>query len=165
MMHGLNLKPPQIALVAVVFAWLAVVAPGLSKQYSKLIRAHRLLAERSATERAALLDNPAFSVAEEIRRAAPPGACVLVLAYAGPAAIEYYRARLGYLLYPRRVQVEADSAAEAADCPYLAVFRDSEPNLAAEPFGGSWDGEQLQRRLSSLERLAASKPVEIFRLR
>ena len=143
--------------------WLAAAAPGLSERYAKWNQTANLLGSRSLEERTLLLDSPAFPVAGEIERGVPPQACVTVLAYAGPAAIDYYRARLGYLLYPRRVQVFADSSATAENCEFLAVFRDSRQNLAAEPFQGRWDEAALEQRLGGLEAVATSQRVRIYR--
>lgn len=140
-----------------------MAAPGLSQRYSRLSDTRDLLGSRSVEERSLLLDNPAFPVAKEIQQVVPPQGCVTVLAYAGPAAIDYYRARLGYLLYPRRVQVSADSESSAEDCGFLAVFRDSRQNLAAEPFQGNWDESQLRSRLGSLERLDGER-VQLYRV-
>jgi hypothetical protein len=144
--------------------WLLIAAPGLSERYAKWNDAKNLLGPRSLEERAALLDNPAFPVAREIARAVPPQSCVTVLAYAGPAAIDYYRARFAYLLYPRRVQVFADAGASGESCEFLAVFRDSRKNLASEPFQGSWDDAQLQHRLETLKSIATDGPVRIYRV-
>jgi hypothetical protein len=144
--------------------WLLIAAPGLAERYAKWNDAQHLLARHTPDERSALLDTPAFPVAREIARSAPPHSCVTVLAYAGPAAIDYYRARLAYLLYPRRVQVFADAAAAAENCEFLAVFRDSRKNLAAEPFQGSWDETGLERRLGPLESIATDGPVRLYRV-
>lgn len=120
---------------------------------------------KAPEQRAATLDNPAYRVAAGIRPYVPAEACVGVLAYAGPAAIDYYRARLAYLLYPRRVRVAADSAARFEDCAYLALFRDTEANLAAAPFAGAWDRAELERRLRSLETIFSGSRVSLYRLR
>lgn len=150
--------------MVLLLVWLAFAAPGLSERYEILTSLRDRLGERSLEERAALLDNPALPVAREILQAVPPQGCITVLAYAGPAAIDYYRARFGYLLYPRRVQVFADSAAPIEDCAYLAVFRDSRQNLAAEPFQGAWDEAGLERRLQPLEPIATEGPVRLYRV-
>jgi hypothetical protein len=160
----LNERLPHITLLILLLLWLAIAAPGLSERYSTLTQIRDRLGARPIEERAALLDNPALAVGREIAQAVPPRSCVAVLAYAGPAAVEYYRARFGYLLYPRRVQVFADAAASAEDCEFLAVFRDSRQNLAAEPFQGSWDETELERRLQPLERVADGA-VRVYRVR
>ncbi len=144
--------------------WLLIAAPGLSERYAKWSDTSKLLGGRSPDERAALLDSPAVPVAREIAKAVPPSSCVTVLAYAGPAAIDYYRARLAYLLYPRSVQVFADAAAPVENCGFLAVFRDTRKNLAAEPFQGSWDDNQLQQRLDGLQSVIANGPVRVYRV-
>jgi hypothetical protein len=163
MMHGLNAKAPVIALLGLLVAWLGLAAPGLSDQYQKLARARGSLADRSLNERARLLDHPAFSLAQQVSEAVPADACAVLAAYAGPAAVDYYRARLAYLLYPRRIQVLADSAAALGDCGYFVVFRDTEQNLAAEPFAGSWNQQDLERRLASLETVAVTSLARIYR--
>lgn len=160
----MNERLPHITLFVLLLLWLLIAAPGLSERYAKWNDAEKLLGSRSLEERSALLDNPAFPVAREIAKAAPPQSCVTVLAYAGPAAIDYYRARFGYLLYPRRVRVFADATASVEGCEFLAVFRDSRQNLAAEPFQGSWDEKELQRRLQTLENIAADGPVRLYRV-
>jgi hypothetical protein len=159
----LNERLPHITLLVLLLLWLAIAAPGLSERYSTLNQASARLGGHSVEERAALLDNPALPVAQAIAQAVPPRSCVTVLAYAGPAAIDYYRARFAYLLYPRRVHVFADSSASAADCEFLAVFRDSRQNLAAEPFQGAWEDAELERRLQPLERIADA-PVRVYRV-
>jgi len=144
--------------------WLLIAAPGLSHRYAKWNDANNLLGSRSLEERSALLDSPAFPVARAIAQAVPAEGCVTVLAYAGPAAIDYYRARLAYLLYPRRVGVFADAAAPVEDCEFLAVFRDSRQNLAYEPFQGSWAETDLQHRLEALESIATDGPLRLYRI-
>jgi hypothetical protein len=160
----LNERLPHIALFGLLLLWLGIAAPGLSERYAKWSDAENLLGSRTPDERSALLDTPAFPVAREIARSTPPQSCVTVLAYAGPAAIDYYRARLAYLLYPRRVQVFPDAAAPTENCEFLAVFRDSRKNLTAEPFQGSWDETVLQHRLGALESVAADGPVRLYRV-
>jgi hypothetical protein len=130
-----------------------------------LTDASNLLGNRTAEERAVLLDNPAYPVAREIEQAVPSDGCVMVLAYAGPAAIDYYRARFAYLLYPRRVLVSADSAASRENCKFLAVFRDTRQNLAAQPFQGVWNEAELEEKLQALEPVAASERVRLYRTR
>jgi len=122
------------------------------------------LSGRGAAERTAYFDNPGLQATEEIARVVPPENCVTILAYAGPDAAEYYRARFRYLLYPRRVVLATDSAAESENCDYLAVFRDSAQNLRQSPYQGSWDQEGLKQRLALSRRLAASDFVDIFQL-
>lgn len=156
---------PHITLFVLLLLWLAIVAPGLSERYAKRNEIDTLLGSRSPAERSALLDNPAVPVTREISQLVPEEGCVTILAYAGPAAIDYYRARFAYLLYPRRVQVFADATASAEDCEFVAVFRDTRQNLAAEPFQGVWDEAQLDERLQSLEPLASDGPVRVYRTR
>jgi hypothetical protein len=160
----LSERLPYITLFVLLALWLLIAAPGLSERYVKWTDAKNLLESRSLDERTALLDSPAFPVAREIAKAVPPQGCVTVLAYAGPAAVDYYRARFAYLLYPRSVQVFADAGASVENCGFLAVFRDSRKNLAAEPFQGSWGEAQLQRRLETLESITAIGPVRVYRV-
>ena len=86
----------------------------------------------------------------------------MVLAHAGPAAIDYYRSRLRYLLYPRRVYTFETTSESVPDCPFLAVFRDTEQNLAAEPFTGEWRQDELRERARRLRRLNESSVVAVF---
>ncbi len=155
------------ALLGVVALTAIIAAPALAEQWAAASEARRLLAGLSREDRAAALDNPAVPVAREIAAAVPEDGCVTVLAYAGPAAIDYYNPRLDYLLYPRRVQVFADSAAavEAAvdGCEYVAVFRDTPQNLAAEPFAGTWEADALDARLRGLKKVGAGAGVAIYR--
>ncbi len=161
---ALNLKLPQFALATLLIAWLVIATPGLRDQYSETTKVREMLGGRSVDERTALLDNPGFRVAEEIELAVPADSCVLVLAYSGPAAVDYYQARLAYYLYPRRVRVVDRISTPAEGCEYLAVFRDSPRNLAAEPFRGTWDEKQLERRLSSLDLVSDGRFADIFRI-
>lgn len=160
----MNERLPHITLLVLLLVWLAIAAPGLSQRYAILNGVREQLGARSLEERAALLDSPALPVAREISLAIPPQGCITVLAYAGPAAIDYYRARFSYLLYPRRVQVFTESAAPIEDCEFLAVFRDSRKNLAAEPFQGSWDEAELERLLQPMEPIATDGPVRLYRV-
>lgn len=125
----------------------------------------RALGGGAAERRAALLDNPAFPVAHAIAKAVPPEACVDVAAYAGPAAIDYYNARFDYLLYPRRVTVAPDVTVSTPDCGFLAVFRDTPQNLAAEPFSGNWDQAALTARTANAERVGGDGAVMVYKLR
>lgn len=146
-------------------AWAVIAAPALVQQWSRAAELESRLGGKSLRERVSLLDNPASPLAETLARAVPASGCLTVLAYAGPAAVEYYNARLDYLLYPRRIQVFADSRAEQEGCDFLAVFRDTARNLAAEPFAGSWDSEALEARVSGLERVSSDSLVRLYRVR
>jgi len=145
--------------------WAVIAAPALVLQWSRAGELERRIGNKSLAERVALFDSPASPLANTLARAIPPGGCVTLLAYAGPAAIEYYNARLDYLLYPRRVQVFADAAAAQDDCEFVGVFRDTAANLAAEPFAGSWDSDALEARAASLERVSSDSLVRIYRTR
>lgn len=137
--------------------------PAMLGQWEAASRASAALGGMDREARAAAVDHPAVEVAREIADIVPEYGCVTVLAYAGPAAVDYYNARLDYLLYPRRVQVFADAAAEAEDCEHVAVFRDTEQNLAAEPFAGQWDSEALAARVDRLEVVGAGGFVRLYR--
>ena len=90
----MNFKSPQLALAALLVAWLALAAPSLRTQIDKTLRTRALFEGRDADQRTALVDNPGFRVAQEISIAVPPSECVVVLAYAGPAAIDYWLFRV-----------------------------------------------------------------------
>jgi hypothetical protein len=113
-------------------------------------------------ERRALVDT-AYIVAYPVAKVTPPDACILFLAYTGPEHVNYYKTRLDYYLYPRRVLVRADSGAAAEACPYVAVFRDSPANLREEPFRGVWDEQRLRERLAGLEQVLAGADVAVYR--
>lgn len=160
-------KLPRFLPGLLLAAWIAVGWSGFERQYRMTAGIRARLADRSANERALAFDAPGLTAVRRIAEAVEPSACVLVLAHAGPAALDYYRARFAYELYPRRVRLAADSAAESADgdCRYLAVFRDSEANLAAEPFAGAWDSAQLEARLDGLEPVSRGDFARIYRRR
>ena len=155
---------PALALYAVLALWTVLAASPLAQQWSRQREMLRALGDADPAQRTALLDSPAFPAAHAIAEAVPADACVQVLAYAGPGAIDYYNARFDYLLYPRRVSVSADAAA-ATDCDYLAVFRDTQQNLAAEPFAGEWDEAALEARTAGAERLGGDANVMLYKLR
>ena len=142
-----------------------IAAPSVLEQWERQSSMLGRLGGLTAEERAQALDNPATPVAERVAAAVPPDGCVALLAYAGPAAIEYYNARLDYLLYPRRVEVYPDPAAELEGCAVFAVFRDTEQNLALEPYQGQWDDAALAERIGAAERLGGDAIVAIYRKR
>jgi hypothetical protein len=157
---------PQLLILAILLAAsLGLAAGPLVKTYEDGARLREALGDRGADERLAALDHPGYQIAQRLIEAVPPDACVVVMAYAGPAAIDYYRSRFNYFLYPRRVSVFPSSAAEFGDCEYVAVFRDTRQNLAAAPFQGTWNAEELQARLSSYQVASDSEIVEIYRRR
>ena len=145
--------------------WIAAAAPSLVKQFQRTAATWNLLSDKTHRERSLLLDTPAFAVGREIARAVPPQGCVVVLAHAGPAAIDYYRSRLRYLLYPRRVHTFDRTSATVEDCPFLAVFRDTDQNLAAEPFSGEWRQAELRDRARALRRLNEGTGVAVYGVR
>ena len=145
--------------------WIAAAAPSLVKQFQRTAATWNLLSDKTHRERSLLLDTPAFAVGQEIARTVPPQECVVVLAYAGPVAIDYYRSRLRYLLYPRRVHTFDSTSATVEDCPFLAVFRDTDRNLAAEPFSGEWRQAELRDRARALRRLNEGTGVAVYGVR
>lgn len=149
--------------MAGLYALIAV--PPLLEQWDRQSAMLASLGGLSSQERAQALDNPAVPVANRLAAAIPDDGCVAVLAYAGPAAIEYYNARLDYLLYPRRVQVFADVAGGIESCDAFAVFRDTQRNLALEPFQGAWDAAALARRIEGAERAGGDAAVTVYRRR
>jgi hypothetical protein len=154
---------PALALLIATAAWILTATPALLEQRGRSEQLENIVRGKSREEAAATLDNPAVPVTQAVAAAVPERSCVLLLAYAGPAAIDYYNARFDYLLYPRRVAVQADSRFELGDCEYLAVFRDTPSNLATEPFAGSWDENELQQALAGFERVDAGQAVKIYR--
>ena len=160
----MNFKSPQLVLAALFVVWLALAAPPLRTQFDKTLRTRTLFEGRDAAERTSMFDNPGFRVAQELINAVPPNECVVVLAYAGPAAIDYYQSRFAYYLYPRKVLVFDTVSATAADCRYLAVFRDSAQNLANEPFAGHWNQAELGERVGALAHVRAGELAEVYRV-
>lgn len=146
-------------------AWLGLSAGPLAKTYEDGSRLREALGDRDADERLAALDHPGYRIAQRLIEAVPADACVVVMAYAGPAAIDYYRSRFNYFLYPRRVSVYPDSDADITGCDFVAVFRDTRQNLAAEPFQGTWDDEELRARLSAFQLSSDGELVQIYRRR
>ena len=157
----------RILLLALFGLWVLVAIPPLAQQFSTLEQWRARFGDRSMAERAAMVDYPAYIVAEQAKQATPPQACIQFLAYTGPDHVNYYKTRFDYYLYPRRVLISADTGAGAGSehCAYLAVFRDSPQNLAVEPFRGVWNEDQLQHRLASLEKIHAGPRLEIYRSR
>ena len=155
-------RRPTVVAAVLLTVWLAAAAPSLVKQSRRTAAAWTLLSDKDKRERSLLLDRPAFAVGREIARVVPSEGCVVVLAHAGPAAIDYYRSRLRYLLYPRRVYTVEQTSATVASCPFLAVFRDTDQNLAAEPFAGEWRQGELRERTRRLRRLNESAVVAVY---
>lgn len=150
-------------LAAVAALWALLVAPTLLEQRAQTDRLAAALGNRSAIARQGALDDPAFRVAQSIAAAVPEDACVTVIAYAGPDAVDYYDPRFDYLLYPRRSRVTADSGAETEGCDYLAVFRDTQQNLSGSPFSGRWDQAALDARLAAMEKVRDEDGVAVYR--
>lgn len=154
----------RILLIALFAVWVAVAWKPLDGQFAALESWRRRLEDRPMEERQALLDT-AYIVARPVLAITPPEACILYLAYTGPEHVNYYKTRLDYYLYPRRVLVQANSGATAENCPYMAVFRDAPANLREEPFRGVWDDEQLRRRLAGMEQVLAAPDVAVYRVK
>lgn len=141
---------------------LALAVPPLAEQWRAWGDLAPRLDGRNLDERLALFDTPGYPVAQAIAANVPEEGCVMVAAYAGPDAVNYYQARLPYFLYPRRVHLRADSGVTAEDCRYLAVFRDTRQNLAASPFSGTWEQETLDARTGAMERVHGDTLVTIY---
>lgn len=155
----------RILLAALFGVWVLVAWPKLSEQFASLEQWRERIGDRAIEERAALIDYPAWNVAQQLRQATPDDASILVLAYTGPEHVNYYKTRFDYYLYPRRVRIEANSGAAAGDSRFLAVFRDSQPNLRQEAFAGVWNEGELRQRLASLEKILAVQHLELYRVR
>ena len=153
----------RILLLALFGVWVLVAWPPLSRQFTNLELRRGQLGDRTVAQRAAILDYPAFGVAQQVKRVTPSGACILFLAYTGPEHVNYYKTRFDYYLYPRRIRILADSGAVAENCEYVAVFRDSDANLAEEPFRGHWNEDQLQHRLTGLEKIHSGRHIDIYK--
>ena len=57
------------------------------------------------------------------------------------------------------------TSATVEDCPFLAVFRDTDQNLAAEPFSGEWRQAELRDRARALRRLNEGTGVAVYGVR
>lgn len=152
-------------LLALFGLWALLAWTPLDQQFSALAQWRERLAGRPLAERAALLDYPAYIVAEQVQQVTPNNACILFLGYTGPEHVNYYKTRFDYYLYPRRVVIHANTGAAAERCQYLAVFRDSAQNLQIEPFHGVWNEEQLRQRLAQLEKIHSGPHLEVYRSR
>ena len=139
-----------------------VAWPHLSEQFSNTERARAALGPLTWDQRAAALDQPAFQLAHDIARAVPDRGCVLVLAYAGPEHLRYYRSRFAYYFYPRRILLSDHTSASASGCVYLAVFRDGRQSLAQDPFRGHWDDHELAARTAGRRKLVSTAQIEVF---
>ena len=161
----------RLLLLGLLAAWMLVAWPHLSEQFSTTERTRAVLADLSWEQRAAALDQPAYQVAADLAKAVPAPGCVVLLAYAGPEHLRYYRSRLAYYLYPRHMLFPDDPSLKnvnpvaAGKCEYLAVFRDTPQNLAQEPFRGDWDDRLLAARTAGMNRVLANGPLEVYRVR
>jgi hypothetical protein len=161
----LSLSRPALVLYALTGVYALIAAPSLLEQWQRQGAFLDSVGRLTPQERAQALDNPAVPVAQRIAAVVPEDGCVAILAYAGPAAVDYYNARLDYLLYPRRVQVYADADGSLEGCDVFAVFRDTDQNLAVEPFQGQWDDAALAERIRGAEQLGGDQIVMIYRKR
>jgi hypothetical protein len=152
----------RLILPALLAAWMAVAWPHVSEQYSRAARARAALASLSWEERTAALDRPGYQIAREIAAAVPSRGCVQILMQAGPEHSRYYRARLPYYLYPRRMRFPDRIDAPEGRCGYVAVFRDLPQNLVREPFQGHWDERELAERTSRMKKIFSGERLEIF---
>jgi hypothetical protein len=150
-------------LLALFAVWVAVAWRPLDQQYAALESWRNRLGDRPEDERRALVDYPAYVVAQQVLSVTPPDACILFLAYTGPEHVNFYKTRFDYYLYPRRVLIHADTGAAAENCGYLAVFRDAPANLREEPFRGAWDEERLRQRLAGMQQVLAGPHVALYR--
>jgi hypothetical protein len=162
-------RAPEITLAVVFLIWIALAAPVLSHQWGRTVDAWGKLAGLSVEERELQSDPVAIQVARDIAagvpaEGSPEGPCVTVLAYVGPDAADYYRGRLAYLLYPRQVRLVPRSRGGAAECGYLAVFRDTPQNLRSSPFAGRWNQQELDQHLASLEPVHNGAMTQVFRV-
>jgi hypothetical protein len=153
----------RLLLLALLAVWMLIAWPHVSEQFLRTEQARGALAALSWEERAAAVDQPAYNVARDLAKTVPAGGCVLVVVYAGPEHLRYYRSRLPYYLYPRRVRFSDQPGESVPGCGYLAVFRDLAQNLAQEPPSSHWDERQIEERTARLTRLFASEQMEIFR--
>ena len=142
---------------------MALAAPILSNQWERTVDTWGKLSDLSVEERELQADPVAVQVARDIAAGVPKGGCVTVLAYVGPDAATYYRGRLAYLLYPRRVRLAPRSRFGAGDCEYVAVFRDTPQNLRSSPFASRWNQEELDQRLATFEPVYRGAMAQVFR--
>jgi len=153
----------RILLLALFGVWVLIAWPPLTRQFTNLEVWQQRLADRPMAERVAMVDYPAYIVAEQVKQATPADACVLFLAYTGPEHVNFYKTRFDYYLYPRRIRVESNTGAVVENCEYLAVFRDTPRNLAEEAFRGVWNEDQLRHRLAALREIASGPHLELYR--
>ncbi len=157
-------RAPEITLATVFVVWMALAAPVLSTQLGRSVEAWEKFSGLSAEERDLRADPVAVQVARDVAAGVPEGGCVTVLAYAGGDAADYYRGRLAYLLYPRRVRLFPRSRARTEGCGYVATFRDTEANLRGSPFQGRWDQAELDAWLGTLEQVHHGELAQVYRL-
>ena len=159
------MQKPHAAVAIFFVLSMALAAPRLSEQLDNTISSWNRYGRLSPDERAEDAIGRPFGLADEVRSTVPQDECILVLAYSGPSMLNFYRQRLGYDLYPRRVYVAANWSAKRENCAYLAVFRDSAANLRGDPFQGRWNETELNRRLESMDLIASKHGMDIYRRR
>ena len=157
-------RAPEITLAAVFVVWMVLAAPILSTQLGRSAKAWETFSGLSAEERDLRADPVAVQVARDVAAGVPEDGCVTVLAYVGADAAEYYRGRLAYLLYPRRVRLFPRSRARTEGCGHLAVFRNMAGNLRGSPFQGRWDQGELDAWLETLEQVHRGELAQVYRL-
>ena len=74
----------RILLLALFGVWVLIAWPPLSRQFANLEVWQQRLGDRPIAERVAMVDYPAYIVAEQVKQAVPPNACIQFLAYTGP---------------------------------------------------------------------------------
>ena len=151
-------------MAGIFVLWMVLAVPHLQEQFDNTEKAWTELAGLSLEERSVRFHDRSVPLSQELLAAVPASECVLVLAYTGPSARDFYRQRLAYDLYPRRVYVVTNPQAQREGCGYLAVFRDSPANLRRDPFKGPWNERRLNRRLRTLDQVASAGTVDVYRL-
>ena len=159
------MQKPHAAVAVFFVLSMALAAPRLSEQLDHTISSWNRYGRLSLDERAEEAIRRTLGLARQITSTVPEGECILLLAYTGPSMLDFYRQRLGYDLYPRRVHVAANSSSKRENCVYLAVFRDSAADLRSDPFQGRWNETELNRRLESMDLIASKDGLDIYRRR
>ena len=155
---------PRAVVAGVFLLWIALATPRLLDQLERTETTWNRFGGLDLNQRAATFNKTSVGVTQDLSSTVPESECVLVLAYAGPSLADFYRRRFAYNLYPRRVHLATNWQAQREGCAYLAVFRDDRANLDSDPFQGRWNEEELNRRLSSLERVTSGEVADVYRV-